>query len=357
MKMRFAVLGAALVLSAAIVAAMGWNIKKEIIAPLNMPEYNEKSVFELPFLLYSDDFLKFVLENKDELFAPEPSYPDLPDGPSVPSPSDPSQSDPSQTNPSSDPSQGSMPPSGVTDPSGSGTVGTDPAVPPTTDPTTQPAGPTLPPKTDEPNYNFPGEAVPDSWFDNTLFIGNSRTCGLRGNARSGKAQYFCEYGMTVFNVNETKCTDRGYFTDITLTDLLANRKYDKIFLNFGLNESGYYFKNFTFAYQKLYNQIRAAQPDADIIILSIMHVTRGKYALSVGKGEYYHPDNLERMNGYLKSLANNQDTWYIDFNPYITDSEGYMFEVLTNDGYHLTPEGCVRQREWIHKTMGLLGID
>ena len=43
------------------------------------------------------------------------------------------------------------------------------------------------------------EPAPDeSWFDDALFIGESRTAGLQGYGRLGKADYFCGEGLTVY---------------------------------------------------------------------------------------------------------------------------------------------------------------
>ncbi len=342
MKKRYLVFILALVLSASAVAGCGAYIKYKIIAPLGLSEYMEKSLLELPFLMFADDYLKFSLEvgqqaaTMPSFTLPENTWPTPTTWPTKPS------SDPAPTEPSTAPTIPST---------GGETTPTVPSTPAVTEPVTQPTT-TLPSgNSGEPNFHFPGEPVDDSWYDNVLFIGNSRTCGLRGNARSGNAVYFADYGMTVFNIKDKRCSDKT-FSNLSFEEILAARQYDKIFVNFGLNESGYPLNNFYLAYKQVFEQIRAAQPNAKIILMSIMGVTRYKYAL----GEYYHPNNLAKMNAAIASFANNVDTFYIDPNPFFTDSEGFMYESLTNDGYHLLPEGCIQWRRYISHIVNALGI-
>ena len=67
MKFRYLVLLTLILFSAAIVAGAGLYLKYDVIRPLGLPEYEEKSVFELPFVYFTDPFLQFVIENADLL--------------------------------------------------------------------------------------------------------------------------------------------------------------------------------------------------------------------------------------------------------------------------------------------------
>ena len=75
---------------------------------------------------------------------------------------------------------------------------TEETAPPTTVPPTTIPPTTVPPTTapTEPTVSVPDE----SWFDDALFIGESRTAGLKVYGRLGKADYFCGEGLTVYGV-------------------------------------------------------------------------------------------------------------------------------------------------------------
>lgn len=350
MKVRFAVLGTAILISAAAVASFGAYLKYEIIKPLNLPDYSEKSIFELPFVYYSDEVLQFMVENADLLMGTEPPQTDPPvtdpteppfTDPTemTPGPTEPTETEPTDTVPS-EPSVPTLPPE--TEP---------PTAPPTAPPTTTPppTQPTNPPE--EPDFSFPSAPVDSSWFDNVLFIGDSRVVGLRDYARNGNAEYFADVGMTVFSANSKTLSDKK-FTAMKLEQLLASRQFDKIYIAFGLNEAGYNFGAFKLQYTSLYNQIRAAQPNAVIILQSVMSVTTRQAA----KADYFDPEYLQRMSDHIASHANGTDTFYVDVNEYFADSKGYMFNSLTNDGYHPTGSAYRRWRDWIAYVVGTLGV-
>ncbi len=335
MKKRFALLASLIIASAAMVAGIGAYLKYEVIRPLNLPDYGDKSIFELPFLVYSDPVLQFMLEHAEQMQRP-PKPTDFP----VPT----TASTPAATGGTTSPQP--------TDPTH--TAGplpsTDPVPPPTTSSTTAPP----PPPTQSPggpNFNYPGPAVNDAWFDNTLFIGDSRVVGLREFARSGKADYFCDVGMNVFNASSKQLSDKG-FSKQTLSSLLSSRKYDKIFIAFGLNESGYPYSSFTWQYENFVKEVRRQQPDAVIILMGVMSVTR-KFAATAN---YFQPSHLAKMSAFIKSLADGKKTFYVDVNEYFADSEGYLYTSLTNDGHHPTGNGYREWRRWIAYICGTLKI-
>ncbi len=340
MKKRYIAMLAALLISALAVAARGAYLKYAVIRPLGLPDYSDKSILELPFLAMSDDVLQFMLENAELFTQPEPPESTAATAPSSPAASTAPATEPSVTEPSHTVS------APATDETTQSTTEA-----PTTVPVTQPTEPAPTVKPEEPSFDFQGGPVDSSWYDNVLFLGNSRTCGLRGHARSGKAEYFADYGLTMFKVFDHGCSDKN-FKDIKLGELLESKQYDKIVIQFGLNEVGYHAATFRAAYQKMLEDIRALQPNAKFILMGIMGVTRGKYA----KGEYWHPENLAKFNSFMAGLANGTDIFYVDPNPYFTDSEGFMYESLTEDGYHLNPAGVKQWKIWLDHEITLQGI-
>jgi lysophospholipase L1-like esterase len=203
-----------------------------------------------------------------------------------------------------------------------------------------------------PGHDFSG-GVSDAWFNDVLFIGDSRTVGLRDYARSGNAEYFCSVGLTVFSVlkDDTKASDKN-FSKQTLESLLSSKSYGKIFISLGINECGYSTSSLINAYSKLINRVRELQPNAKIILQGIITVTK-KYA---GSRDYFKPNHINAINERIKGLSNGSTIFYIDANPYFTDSDGYLYTDVTGDGCHFTGKYYREWAKWISFAAGKLGI-
>lgn len=228
-----------------------------------------------------------------------------------------------------------------TEPSTNGT--TEPSTEPTTEPTTQP---TEPPTTD-PFANM----VDESWYDNTLFIGDSRTMGLRDYARIGNAEYFCSLDLSLFSYDYAVAYDTN-IDGLTLAQLLAEKTYDKIFVNLGINEAGYPIYSIMEYYNALVTMIHTAQPEATIILQGVLNVSKD-YADGL---EHFAPTNINAINDEIRALADNQTIYYIDINAYFSDPNGYLESDLSTDGCHLTEEAYKEWVTYISVDVGDLGI-
>ena len=301
MKFRYIALLLAIILSAAAVGYSGYQLKQDIIIPLQLEDYMDVSVFELPFLAKTDEELLFYVEFADELLAEltEPSEPERPNDPTVESTV---QTDPT-TQPTVKPTQPSQtqptdPDVVPTEPSKEPTETTQKPTEPSTSETTKPKPSQPKPPAEEPTLDFPEGRVDDSWFENTLFIGDSRMTGLKIYARSGKADYFCEPSLTFHKVFDKKLDDKN-FEKQYLEELLASRTYDKIIVNFGLNEASWSNTMFEKRFEQFMEKIRALQPEAKIILNGIMPVTKKYIDTAKYGGPYWEPENLKKKSDIL----------------------------------------------------------
>ena len=82
------------------------------------------------------------------------------------------------------------------------------------------------------SYEF--QQVDESYFDDALFIGDSRTVGLRDYTDlSEHADFFCETSLTIYKVLEEDFKNMG-----TVKEALENKDYGKIYIMVGINELG-----------------------------------------------------------------------------------------------------------------------
>ena len=356
MKTRVIVLLTAIVVFAIVIATLGSYIKFCILQPFELDEgYN---VMELPFQILTDEGLKFAVELAIEM-RQEPTE-DPTEDPwidSLPS----SSSSTAQTQvptTSTSPIDGTTSPTEPTEPiTGPTQPDTQPPTQPTTQPQTKPTQPSTEP-TQPSGYKYPGHdfsegAVSSEWFDNTLFIGESRTVGLRDYARSGNAEYFCGVGASVFNITKKEFSDGSNFSKQTLESLLSGKQYDKIFINLGINECGYSSKTIIAAYKKILSMVQEKQPDATIILQGVLTVTQ-KYA---GSKDHFQPSNIKALNKKIEALADNSKIFYIDANQYFTDPDGYLYKDITGDGCHFTGKYYKEWAKWISFAVGQLGIE
>lgn len=291
---------AMLVLTSLLVAGGGAYIKYEILAPMDL--YQDKSIMELPFLMATDDALVFMVR-----LASQPAQP---------------------TEPTEAP--------------------TEPPLPPTEAPTEPPVETTCPPETEAPTEPV---KVEESWFDDALFIGNSLGVGLRDYAPLGNADYFCAIGQSVFSVRDNWLNVYSV-GNTSLERLLSNRSYGKVYIHLGTNECGYPVETVLSAYQELINLIREKQPDAAIIIQATTTFGRNK----AKQYSYMVPETITNLNNQLMTLADQDNVYFIDFNPEVVDEEGYLPSTFSLDGCHPTVDGYRQWAQWIWDNACYLGI-
>ena len=175
--------------------------------------------------------------------------------------------------------------------------------------------------------------VDASYFDDALFIGDSRTVGLMQYCKEldGHATFYCQQALTIFNLltREVVKTDHG---KISIDQALQERQFGKIYLMIGINEMGtgnddYFIKH----YQAAIERIHALQPNAIIYLEAIMHVTGRKNA----SDPIFNNTRINRRNERIKTLADNVTYFYIDMNEAIDDANGNLRKDLSYDDAHL----------------------
>jgi len=205
---------------------------------------------------------------------------------------------------------------------------------------TEPVQPTAAPS----DTTFPTEVVMPQRdpLEKVLFIGDSRTCGLRDHARLEGADYFCEVGMSAFNVGSKKLSDQN-FQNRTLASLLAEREYSCVVINLGLNEAGYPLDSLLHAYRELLCVVSQTQPQAVIAVHGVLAVSQ-RWTVHT---PYASLQNIQIINAGLHSLAEEFRLDYLDANSEFSDANGYLPDYLTADGCHFYAKYTKRWADWI----------
>lgn len=176
------------------------------------------------------------------------------------------------------------------------------------------------------------ENADESYFEDALFIGNSRTVGLYlfGDMPES-TDFFADVGLTIYDVMEDSIEvppQSGSYN--TLSSMLNAKQYGKIYIMFGINELGTgTSESFAEYYKSIVDQICQMQPDAIIYIQSIINVSASAETDVISNA------GINEKNVFLEQLADNQQIFYINLNASLVDANGYLNSDYTSDGVHL----------------------
>ena len=200
------------------------------------------------------------------------------------------------------------------------------------------------------DYDY-GSPVPASekqsedWFDDAVFVGNSRTQGLL--LYTGiSAKSYADVGLTV----ETVFTS-AVFPDpddaenkVTAVDALKKGDYHKVYLMFGINELGWQSEDaFLNKYGSLIDSIRESHPDVQIYVQSILPVCESKIS---GKS-YLTNSRISSFNTRLQQMATDKSAFYLDVASAVADENGALPADASTDGIHMQKDGCLKWEEYL----------
>lgn len=229
----------------------------------------------------------------------------------------------------------------------------NPATVPTNEPTeipTQEVKPTDTLKPTKPVETKPAETkapkpskdlTPVSLND-TLFVGDSRTVGIREYSGLKGADFFCSVGMNVFDVTGESLSVDGV-GNVTLSQLLSKKQYSKVYIMLGINEVGYPHSSVVDKYSKVLDLIKEKQPNASIIIEANLHVSKSRS----DSDKVVNNASINDLNTKLSALADGSKVFYIDANTIFDDASGSLSSDMTSDGTHLYAKYYPTWVEWI----------
>jgi len=223
-----------------------------------------------------------------------------------------------------------------------------------TETTTQSSGTTtvIPPSTNSTttrstaSTTFPNAEDTVSFAD-TLFIGDSRTVGLRDYGKISDATFFCAVSLSSNNLLTKAIEVKGY-GDIKLDELLAKKQFKTAYIMLGINEIGGTLSGIAQKYQRIIDTIREKQPETLIIVQSTLHVTKTRHENEIRKGGYFNNNRINDLNTHLAGLTNGTTIRYLDMNPMFDDEYGCMMaEAAAGDGIHIKAKYYLLWRQYL----------
>ena len=180
-----------------------------------------------------------------------------------------------------------------------------------------------------------------SYFDDALFIGDSRAVGLKEYGTLDGMTYFTVQGMSIHNLWKKKIAVED-FGEITLEALLEQQSYGKVYIMLGYNELGYDHDYSAKRYKEAMDRIQEFEPGAIIYICSNLHVTE---ELS-SKDELFNNEIINNYNKKLEELADYENFFYLDVNTLFDDENGNLPEDYAGDNVHPYAKHYKQWCEW-----------
>ncbi len=168
-----------------------------------------------------------------------------------------------------------------------------------------------------------------TYFQDALFLGDSRTEGLREYGDLGEAVVLANSGMSVYRLWKESFLVNG--EKQTLEEVLNSNKFGKVYFMLGVNELGYDYEKTMERFRETLTKIAESRPHAFIFLQANLHVTdeKGKHS------DIYNNDNINKMNQGLKELAEEKGYFYLDVNPLFDDEKGNLSKEYTVDQAHI----------------------
>ncbi|MBQ7839505.1 MAG: acylhydrolase [Lachnospiraceae bacterium] len=176
--------------------------------------------------------------------------------------------------------------------------------------------------------------VGEEYFDDALFIGDSRTQGMfEYGGLQNRATFYCKTSLTVYDLfKHAKAFIREDDGKKTLEQALTEHQFGKIYLMLGINELGTgTHESFFEEYARAVFKIRELQPDAIIFVQSIMRVGSQKNA----SDSIFNNLNINIRNVEIATLEDEQNIFYLDVNEVLCDENGNLHDDWTYDQIHL----------------------
>ena len=185
------------------------------------------------------------------------------------------------------------------------------------------------------------EAVEDTYFQDVIFLGDSRTEGFSLYSGLKEGKYFYSVGATVESVFSKNVWTLEDGSKVPLLDAMAKESCGKIYVMLGVNELGWVkVETFQNQYAKVIDRLREDHPDAQIVLQSILPVSAKQDA----KKTYVNNQRIQTYNEAIMALAEEKDCAYVNVAEAVTGEDGCLRPELTFDGVHLNTQGC---RIWL----------
>ena len=189
-----------------------------------------------------------------------------------------------------------------------------------------------------------GATVDNSYFDDAVFIGDSRTQGFIIYNDLTNATAYMDKGLKVDTAFTRADIDVNGVKMTAMDALAQNITFQKVYVMLGVNELGWAYSDiFIEKYGELVDKIKEIKPDAEIYIQSILPVSEKKS----NSDEIYNMTKINEYNSLIQKMAEEKQVYYLNVAEAVADDNGYLPEEASTDGVHLNKEYCAKWLDYL----------
>lgn len=188
------------------------------------------------------------------------------------------------------------------------------------------------------------EPVDISFFDDAVIIGNSRAEGLILFNELADTTAFTHKGLTVSSAFTMPLVDTEDGEKISAVDALRQTEFSKVYLMFGVNETGWWSVDiFIQKYQKLIDEVKSINPEADLYVHSIFPVSAGVDSTH----EYLRNGKIRTYNERIAAMAEENGLYFVNAAEMFAQWGEPLPEDASTDGIHLKMVYCKKWMEYL----------
>ena len=192
-----------------------------------------------------------------------------------------------------------------------------------------------------------GTAVEDSWFDDAVFLGDSRTEGFQLYSGIKNGTFFWNDGISVFHVDDAK--HRKFLVGgqkMTMMEALATGTWNKVYIMMGTNDLGYQVSAYEKALATMVDRVLEIQPDA-VVYLQTMPPVNEAQAKQSGLGSYVNNTNVDAFNEAIVRVAEEKQVALLDVAECLRSENGDLATEDSSDGVHFYRAGYETWLEYL----------
>lgn len=187
-------------------------------------------------------------------------------------------------------------------------------------------------------------AVPDSYFDSAVFVGNSRTQGFVLYSGLTNVTAYTDRGLNVDSAATKEVVSLDGKKVTVLEALRRNDTCQSVYMMFGINELGWPREEvFIEKYTALIDAVQENNPDVQIYLESILPVSKEKS----DSDKYINNTRIREFNELIRQMAVEKDVHYLDLYTTMADENGDLPADAASDGVHLKKGYCVKWLEYL----------
>lgn len=180
-------------------------------------------------------------------------------------------------------------------------------------------------------------AVTDDYFEDAVFIGDSRTAGLQKFGGPREATYYTANGLKVDTFFTKEFVETKSGGKITVNEALQQQPFQKAYIMLGINELGWVYSDlFIKKYGEVIDAIRKSAPQAQIYVQSLLPVSKERSL----RDKIYNNANIAAYNALIQQMAAEKNLYYLDVAQCVADQEGNLAADASTDGIHLHKAYC-----------------